>query len=56
MERQMVQAKRDLRAYAADLAVQAAREILAKSLTPEDEARIQGRFLNLMEDRHERRG
>ncbi len=56
MERQLVQAKRDLRAYAADLAVRAAREILSRSLTPEDEARIQERFLNLMEGRHERRG
>lgn len=56
MERQLVQARRELKAYAADLAIQAAREILAKNLSAEDEARIQDRFLSLMEENHGRRG
>jgi F-type H+-transporting ATPase subunit b len=56
MERQLVQARRELKAYAADLAIQAAREILAKNLSAEDEARIQDRFLTLMEESHGRRG
>ena len=56
MERQLTQSRRELKAYAADLAIRAAREILAKNLSAEDEARIQERFLSLMEESHGRRG
>jgi len=57
MERRVKEARRDLRVYAADLAVKMARELASARITEEDEKGLQARFLKMMEkDEHERRG
>ena len=57
IERRLTEARRDLRTYAADSAVAAARDILAKAVTDADEDRLRGRFLSEMEEEaHERQG
>ena len=57
MERRVKEARRDLRVYAADLAVKMARELASARITEEDEKGLQARFLKLMDkDEHELRG
>ena len=46
--RQMEEARRSLRAYAAELAERTAREIIAKNITPSDEAKLREKFLDSM--------
>lgn len=50
MERRVLEAKRELRAFAADMAVKMARELLVQNLTDEDERRLQVEFLGLLEE------
>jgi F0F1-type ATP synthase membrane subunit b/b' len=56
IDRRLVEARRDLRKYAADTAVAAARGALAKGITAEDESRLRDRFLTELEEEgaHER--
>ncbi len=56
MERRLKEARRDLRAYAADLAVKMAKEILADNIAESDESRLQERFMSSMEDEGHERG
>ena len=57
MERRVSEAKRDLRVFAADLAVKLSREIAQARITEEDEKNLQVRFLDMMEkDGSDRRG
>lgn len=57
MERRVIEARRELRVYAADLAVKMAKELASASITEEDEKGLQARFLKLMEkDDREQRG
>ncbi len=49
--RRVGEAKRELQVYAADLAVQAAHEILARELGPEDEERLAESFLASLKGR-----
>lgn len=45
IDRRMIDARRELKRYAADTAVALAQEVLAKSITESDEAKLQERFL-----------
>lgn len=45
IDRRMLDARRELKRYAADTAVVLAQEVLAKGITESDEARLQDRFL-----------
>jgi len=45
IDRRMLDARRELKRYAADTAVEMAREALARGITESDEARLQERFL-----------
>jgi F0F1-type ATP synthase membrane subunit b/b' len=57
MERRIAEARRDLRVYAADLAVKMAKDLVAAQITEEDEKALQGRFLKMLEEgRREQRG
>jgi F0F1-type ATP synthase membrane subunit b/b' len=57
LERRVNEARRDLRIYAADLAVKMAQELASARITEEDEKNLQTRFLKMMEkDEHEPRG
>ena len=50
LERRLKEARRDLKTYAADLAVNMAKEILAKNIGAEDEERFRSEFLRKMEE------
>lgn len=50
LDRRLKEARRDLRVYAADLAVDMAREILASNIKAEDEERFRADFLNKMKE------
>jgi F0F1-type ATP synthase membrane subunit b/b' len=56
MDRKLKDARRELKAYAADLAVKMAREILADNISESDEARLQDRFMSTMEEQSHERG
>jgi len=50
LDRRLREARRDLKVYAADLAVNMAKEILAKNIGTEDEKRFRADFLRRMEE------
>ena len=57
MERRVTEARRDLRVFAADLAVKMAKELVAAQITEDDEKALQGRFMKMLEEgRREQRG
>lgn len=57
VERRISEARRELKAFAADTAIAMARELLSGAVNADDEARLQAKFVKMLEEEaHERRG